>query len=204
VALLKQHGRISTDTFTILNTRGASALHFAAAHGELPMVQALLRGADEVAEFARLQPDRSDLLPVDLALLHGHVRCGRELGLLLLSTANATAARCAAILALRDAAAAPDVDGEWAAGLELDEVRVNVQSTDSQRITVIRERERELADSLGMPLVRRRRRPPARPARPGPHPPDRRPQPEAAELLLHNGFDLEQARAAHAQARRAG
>ncbi len=202
VALLTQHGRISPDTFTILNAAGASALHFAAAHGELPMVQTLLQSAGEAVEFARLQPDRLDMLPVDLALLHGHVRCGRELGLLLLSNANATAARCAAILALHDSVA-PEADGEWAANLELDEIRVHVQSTDSQRITLIHDRQRELADSLGMPLVRCRRRPP-RPRPPRPHAARAPPQPEAAELLLQSGFDVERAREAHAQARRAG
>ena len=151
ISLLVKYGRITSDTFNVLNMASASPIHFAAAHGELEVVQALLQNAGSDLEILRLQADPSGMLPSDLALSCGHIRCSRELGLSLLSNLGDIAARCEAIL--MDAAPSADPNVDWTAGLEMREIQVNIQSTDSQRITLIRERERELSAALAIPLV---------------------------------------------------
>ena len=152
ISLLVKYGRINADVFSFRNSAGSSPLHIAVAHGELQIIRALLEHAGSASEAIRVQPDSSGLLPVDLALSRGHVRCARELGLLLLSNLDDLRMRSEAILALHDADRVTE-DGDWALGLEIHEIQISIQSSDSQRITVIRERERELAKVLQIPQV---------------------------------------------------
>ena len=72
--------------------------------------------------------------------------------MILLSNLDNVAARCDAIL--MEAASSAEADIDWTTGLQMQDIRVNIQSTDSQRIAVIRERERELAAALSISLVR--------------------------------------------------
>jgi hypothetical protein len=152
LTLLIKYRRITADTFFVRNAAGSLALHFAAAHGELQIIQAILNYCGDVSDDIRLWPDPSGLLPSDLALSRGHVPCARELGLLVLSNLDNVRARCDAILSLHEADR-PIGDGDWASALEIHEMPISIQSTDSQRISVIRHRELELASALSIPLV---------------------------------------------------
>ena len=200
-------------------------MHIASAVGDSIMVRALLSSAEGLSHELKTQTDFSDLLPVDLALVFGHLLCARDLGFHLMSNLAAVRQRCEYILALQDAPEADDPNREWTSELDVQEVRINIQTTDSERITVLRDLESSLASSLAISRVSRDHLlshilyPP--PPRIPPsviittahlhllsHSHSRLPTPrwqdEAADLLLRHAFDPVAAREAFLNTRRRG
>jgi hypothetical protein len=67
-------GRVGVPCLTALNSQGASALHIAAAVGDMEMVRLLRSHAGDMADTILYHKDNSGHAPVDVALLFGHVR----------------------------------------------------------------------------------------------------------------------------------